>query len=240
MRKIYLTLTSLILTGILGVGFFTTSANDTAQKEEINIQTSNDNTVLPDTLDALKYLYTELGIENQICFEAFETAVCGCQKINPEKKILTIIDYSKSSLEERLAVVDLEKEETLFTSVVAHGQNSGENYATRFSNKNGSHQSSLGFFLTRNTYQGSNGYSLRLDGLERGINDNALARAIVMHGADYADPQRHKNASRLGRSWGCPALPHTINREVIDTIKEGSVLFIYADCDDYFRESQLI
>lgn len=185
-------------------------------------------------------LYYAFDLKNKLCYDAFHKAMTGYFKIGPEKEILTIIDFSKPSLEERLFVLDLHNRQILHASVVAHGQGSGENYATKFSNLPGSHQSSLGFYKTLSTYRGGNGYSLQLEGLEEEINDKARPRAIVMHGADYADPERLKGAKRLGRSWGCPALPHKINKEVINTIKGGSVLFIYADNPEYFQKSKYI
>lgn len=128
----------------------------------------------------------------------------------------------------------------LFSSVVAHGKNSGENYATSFSNEYGSYKSSLGFYLTGSTYQGSNGYSLLLDGLEKGINDRARERAIVVHGAAYADPSVASRGGRLGRSFGCPALPQKLSRPIIDAIKDGSVMYIYAPTPEYLAQSTVL
>jgi len=142
-------------------------------------------------------------------------------------RLLTVIDYSKPSTEPRLWVLDLARERVLFEERVAHGQGSGDNYATRFSNLDGSHQTSLGLFRTADTYVGSNGYSLRLDGLEPGVNDRARERAIVMHGAPYVSEGNIRTLGRLGRSHGCPALRPAIARQVIDTIKDGSLVFAY-------------
>ena len=128
----------------------------------------------------------------------------------------------------------------LFSSVVSHGKNSGENYATSFSNEYGSYKSSLGFYLTVSTYQGKNGYSLILDGLEKGINDRARERAIVMHGAAYANPSVVSKGGRLGRSFGCPAVPQALSRPIIDTIKGGSVMYIYAEAPDYLAHSSVL
>ena len=127
----------------------------------------------------------------------------------------------------------------LYSSVVSHGKNSGENYATSFSNEVGSYKSSLGFYLTGNTYQGKNGYSLLLDGLEKGINDRARERAIVVHGAAYANPSVCKSG-RLGRSFGCPAVPQKLSRPIIDAIKGGSVMYIYAGTPDYLAHSSVL
>jgi hypothetical protein len=143
------------------------------------------------------------------------------------ERLLTVIDYSKPSTEPRLWVLDLERERVLFEELVAHGQGSGDNFATRFSNLEGSHQTSLGLFRTADTYVGSNGYSLRLDGLEAGVNDRARDRAIVMHGAPYVSEANMRALGRLGRSHGCPALRPAVARDVIDTIKNGSLVFAY-------------
>lgn len=177
---------------------------------------------------SLQEAYNQLDLHNLICFDAFETAIKGYNRVSKKREgILTLIDFSKPSTAERLAVVDLNNKKVLYKSLVAHGKGSGGLYATLFSNRNGSHQSSLGFYRTSNTYQGSNGYSLRLEGLEPGINDNAMARAIVIHGASYCSKSIAARG-RLGRSFGCPALPHELNKPIIDAIKEGSLLFIYA------------
>lgn len=155
--------------------------------------------------------------------------------------ILTIVDFSKPSLDRRMYVIDLRKQTLLFQTVVAHGRNSGMAYAKQFSNQPRSLQSSLGFYITRHTYQGGNGYSLLLDGCEKGFNDNARNRAIVLHGAEYAE-ETLGNTLRgyLGRSFGCPAVPMSIHRDIIDNIKLGNPLFIYYPDADYLRRSPLL
>jgi hypothetical protein len=142
-------------------------------------------------------------------------------------ELLTVIDYSKPSTEERLWVLDLEREELLFHELVAHGKNTGDKMARHFSNRNESRQSSLGVFVTGETYHGGNGYSLRLRGLEPGVNDLAMPRAIVMHGAPYVSREFAQRHGRIGRSWGCPAVSQQVAREMIDTLKGGSVVFSY-------------
>ncbi|HEY9170572.1 MAG TPA: murein L,D-transpeptidase catalytic domain family protein [Lutibacter sp.] len=144
-----------------------------------------------------------------------------------QKDILTLVDYSLSSNENRLWVIDLKNNIILFQSLVSHGRNSGNEYAANFSNKPESYKSSLGFYLTGETYYGKHGYSLRLDGLEKGVNSNARARAIVVHGADYVSENFVKQNGRLGRSLGCLALKQSLTKEVIDTIKDKSCLFVY-------------
>ncbi len=142
---------------------------------------------------------------------------------------LAVIDYSLPSTARRLWVFDVEGGRLLHHELVAHGRGSGDNYATSFSNQSDSHQTSLGLFRTAETYIGGNGYSLRLDGLDPGINDNARARAIVMHGAWYVDPAVAAKQGRLGRSYGCPALRQQVARVVIDEMKDRNLLFSYAD-----------
>ena len=143
------------------------------------------------------------------------------------KNLITLVDFNKPSTAKRLYVIDLEKRSIVFNTFVAHGQGTGNNYAKHFSNKEGSHQSSLGLYKTSNTYYGKHGYSLKLKGLDAGINDNALNRAIVIHGADYVSEDFIKKHGRLGRSWGCPAVPKSLAKPIIDKIKNGSCLFIY-------------
>jgi len=140
---------------------------------------------------------------------------------------LAVIDYSRPSTQPRLWVFDVERMRLLFRELVAHGRGTGERTATKFSNVDGSKMSSLGLFRTADTYVGGNGYSLRLVGLERGVNDHAESRAIVMHGAPYVSQAIARTFGRLGRSWGCPAVREEIARPVIDTLKGGALLFAY-------------
>jgi len=178
----------------------------------------------------IQKLWAECKLEGVVSYEIFNSAIIGYRQIDNIKKknILTIIDYSKPSDKDRFFVIDLENKKLLFKCLVAHGKNSGENIAASFSNQSGSLKSSPGFFLTAETYVGDNGYSLRLDGLEQGINDSARLRDIVIHGADYVSRKFIEENGRLGRSWGCPALPLEVSKEIIDIISEGSCLFVYA------------
>lgn len=186
-------------------------------------------------------LFHAMRLDGVVSFLAFRQAVEGYSRIEQKNKpFLTLIDFTKPSTEKRLFVFDMEKKQLLYSSFVAHGRNSGENYATSFSNKQGSYKSSLGFYLTGDTYQGKNGYSLILDGLEEGVNDKARERAIVMHGAAYANPAVIASAGRLGRSLGCPALPQAVTKPIINTIKGGSVLFIYANNQDYMAKTSIL
>jgi len=187
-------------------------------------------------IEILESKYEELPSQ-----AALEIAMEGYEKLNSKisNQLLTVIDFSLPSTEKRLWIIDPEKGEVLLNSVVAHGKNSGELMAVKFSNKPESYQSSLGFYLTAETYQGKHGYSLRLDGLEKGFNDMARSRAIVVHGADYATEAFAKMTGRLGRSLGCPALPSDLSKEVIDLIKNGSLLFIYGNHPDYLENSTI-
>lgn len=191
--------------------------------------------------DESQELYKQMDLEGLVQFDMFKLAYTGYKKLNKaNNSLLTLIDFSLPSTKKRMYVLDLAKKEILFVSYVSHGRNSGENYATSFSNRNGSHQSSLGFYRTDGTYNGGNGYSLQLDGLEKGINDKARQRAIVIHGADYCSENVIRSTGRLGRSFGCPALPRELAKPIIDTIKGGSLLFIYADQPNYLANSNLL
>lgn len=191
---------------------------------------------------AAKNAYHKMLLDGKLRYEVFELALRGFYKLRNKKSdsILTIIDYSLSSTRERLFVLDLEHEKVLYQTLVAHGKNSGGSYADSFSNVVDSRKSSLGYYKTAETYYGKHGYSLRLDGLEEGINDNARHRAIVMHGAWYVSDEFINQHGRLGRSWGCPALPVELNRDIINSIKEGTYLFIYADDKAYLSDSKLL
>ena len=156
-----------------------------------------------------------------------------------KKDILTLIDFSLSSNEKRLWVIDLRTNEVLFQSLVAHGKNTGEEFATRFSNSAESFQSSLGFYATGEIYEGKHGLSLKLDGLEKGINDHARQRAVVMHGAEYVSDSFIKGNKRLGRSQGCPAVPVEFASEIISMIKDKSCLYIYHPSIDREKGSKL-
>ena len=157
-----------------------------------------------------------------------------------QKDLLTIVDFSLSSREKRLWVIDMNSNKILFNSLVAHGKNSGDDYASDFSNKKESNKSSLGFFATGEVYNGKHGMSLKLDGLEKGINDNARQRAVVVHGAAYVSNVFLKSHNRLGRSQGCPAIPVELSKKIIQTIKDKSCLFIYHPSINYLEVSKLV
>ncbi len=158
-------------------------------------------------------------------------------KLHAERNIISICDFSLSANEKRLWVIDLDQKKLLFHSLVAHGQGSGEEFTTHFSNKENSHQSSMGFYVTAGTYNGDNGYSLKLLGQDRGYNDAAYDRAIVMHGADYVSETFIQGNKRLGRSWGCPAVPRQLAAPIIDAIKNKTCLYIYYPDKKYLASS---
>lgn len=176
--------------------------------------------------------------------ESFTYALDGYYRLQEsgkiKKNLLTVVDFSMSANEKRLWVIDLKKNEIIHQTYVAHGRNTGNEFARSFSNLPESFQSSLGFYATAETYFGKHGYSLRLDGLESGINDKARERAIVIHGADYVSENFITQYGRLGRSLGCPSLPREESKIIIDLIKEKSCLFIYFPSNDYLSKSRLI
>ncbi len=181
------------------------------------------------------------GIDNEV----LDCALTGYAKLNEQSilakdSIITIIDYSIECNKDRLFVIDLNSGQILFRSMVAHGKNSGEYFATSFSNKIRSHKSSLGFFITEKTYYGRHGYSLRLKGLEEDYNTNAMKRAVVIHGAHYVSKDYIARNGRIGRSFGCPALPEDRNDEIIDCIKEGSCFFVYYPDSYYLNNSTIL
>lgn len=155
-------------------------------------------------------------------------------------RYLAIIDYSLPSTKRRFWAFDLERQSLLWEELVSHGKNSGMKYAVRFSNIPDSKQSSIGLFRTSNAYNGQNGYSMRLHGLEPGFNDKAFERAIVMHGANYVDQNLIRKQDRMGRSWGCPALRSEVITDVINTLEEDAYLFIYYPDDKWLEQSEYL
>ncbi len=187
-------------------------------------------------------LWLDCRLKDEVSFQVFNTAVKGSRQIEKitKKNIITIIDFSKPSTEKRFFVIDIWSKELLYKCLVAHGKNSGDIYAKTFSNQSGTLKSSLGFYITAETYTGVHGFALKLDGLEKGINNNARVREIVIHGAEYVSEEFIKKYGRLGRSWGCPALPVELSKEIIDKISGGSCLFIYCDDADYKENSRFL
>jgi hypothetical protein len=194
-------------------------------------------------LDGIHALYNDLELSGGLDLEVFQHALVGFYNLRRSGEIarpspLTIIDYGKPSTAERFFVIDLQARRVLFKTLVAHGVNSGVDPPHDFSNQVNSLKSSLGFFATLSTYVGRHGYSLRLRGLDPDFNHNAETRHIVIHGANYVSHSFLQRHGRLGLSWGCPALPTGLARRIIDEIRDGSCLFIYADQEDYIRGSR--
>ena len=186
----------------------------------------------------VKSVYDSLNIKDKIDYSIFQKAYLGYVQIsNKNPGVLIIIDYSKPSNEERFYVLDLNKKKLVYSTRVAHSKNSGLEIPLQFSDDPNSYQSSLGFFVTLGEYNGAYGYSLRLKGLEENINANAEDRAIVIHGGDIVEDEYIKKFGFAGRSLGCPVLPHSLTREIIDFIKHGRVLFIYGNDEEYVDNS---
>ncbi len=185
------------------------------------------------SFNKIEYLYNTLDANNfQLPrLDSFSVAIEGLYILKEkgiiQKNFLTIIDFSLSSKTKRLWVIDMNQNKIIFNSLVSHGKKSGDDFASSFSNVNDSNKSCLGFFSTAESYVGQHGLSLKLDGLQKGINDNARKRSIVIHGADYVSPNFIKNHNRLGKSQGCPALPIEMSTKIIEKIKNKSCLFIY-------------
>jgi hypothetical protein len=168
------------------------------------------------------------GLRANVLRLAIGSAACATQQgLVKRNDLISVIDYSLPSTEPRLFVFNLSTQRLLFRELVAHGKNSGDNLTARFSNEPGSLETSLGLFVTAETYSGNNGYSLRLKGLEEGFNDMAWDRAIVMHGASYVSSATAKLMGRIGRSWGCPAVRKEVAQKIIDTVKGGTAVFAY-------------
>ena len=186
----------------------------------------------------VKSVYDSLNIKNKIDYPIFQKAYLGYVQISHKNPgVLIIIDYTKPSNEERFYVLDLNKKKLVYSTRVAHSKNSGLEIPLEFSDDPNSYQSSLGFFVTLGEYNGAYGYSLRLKGLEENINANAEDRAIVIHGGDIVEDEYIKKFGFAGRSLGCPVLPNSLTREIIDFIKHGRVLFIYGNDEEYIDES---
>jgi hypothetical protein len=215
--------------------------NTTTVIETVSENEARENSVLAMAKD----LYHALDLEDLgLSFSALEYAFKGYEYLKEQgylnnDNILTVIDFSQSSRKKRMYIIDMEAKKLLVNTYVAHGRNSGLDYATKFSNKLESLQSSLGFYVTKGTYMGKHGLSLRLSGKDKGFNDMAEPRAVVVHGADYIGSHRSK-ASYNGRSFGCPAVPSAESKKIINLIKDGSCMFIYHPSENYFNKSKIL
>lgn len=174
-------------------------------------------------------LFESCSLNGLLSFDVFAKSLEGFKRYNPQKSVIAICDFTKPSSKERFFVIDLNSKKLLYHSLVAHGKNSGELMATSFSNQPGSLKSSLGFYKVGSPIQSpKHGLALTLYGLEKSTNDNALKREIIIHGAEYVSEQFVQQYGRLGRSFGCPAIPFSLMKDVADTLKNGALLYIYA------------
>lgn len=210
-----------------------------AANSDVAVKANSTATKLSMVYDSLNL--DELGLSE----EAYTYAIAGYEKLKLAGKIvndriISIVDFSKPSYKKRLFVIDLNSYKLLFNTYVAHGQNTGREYAQAFSNRPESHQSSLGFYVTSGTYNGGNGYSMYLNGMENGFNNLAYERAIVMHGAPYVSEGMIRSQGYIGRSHGCPAVPQKLNKPIIEKIKNGSCFFIYSNNRSYLSKSRLL
>ncbi len=217
------------------------------KKPSVHPSSTIDSTIASSLVSITKTnLYDSLRLGSLgLARQAFDCAIKGFNTMKAvgevgNKNIISIIDFSKSSCQKRLFVIDLHNSKVLFNTYVAHGMQSGKEFANKFSNKPESNKSSLGFYETMGTYMGGNGYSLRLQGVEKGINDNAGKRDIVIHGAGYVDESFIRSQGFIGRSWGCPALPQRLHKAIIDVIKNGTCLFIFSPDNNYLNHSKIL
>lgn len=196
--------------------------------------------------DGVFELYCEIGLEEEgLSIDAFHNAMVGYYNLKEKGKlknpnIVSIIDFTQSCNQKRFYTVNLETCELVFRELVAHGENSGVEYAKYFSNNSKSHQSSLGFFVTGETYHGRRGFSMKLDGQEWGFNNNVRARGVVVHGAHYVDESYIAKGGRIGRSWGCPALASDVYQEVIEVIKDGTCVFAWYPDKVYLKYTAML
>lgn len=222
---------------------FTTPTTPSATKAEAPKNLAAVTTLTAESVALTTYNSLNANSHALPSLESFTNAMAGYTRLKEQgvlkKDLLTIVDFSKSSNTKRLWIINMKTKTVLYNTLVAHGRNSGNEFATQFSNDNSSNKSSLGFYATGEIYNGKHGESLKLDGLEPGINTNARSRAVVMHAADYVSESFIKQHSRLGRSLGCPALPPALNKEIINLIKGKSCLFIYHPSRSYTQASRL-
>jgi hypothetical protein len=245
-KNIYLLVSSLVFS-LLHLPF---AFAKTGSANKLFFQTAISNThILPDSsifISPVKSVYDSLQLDLAgLSRQAFDYALQGYEKLIGQGKlinqsIIAIVDFSQPSSQKRLYVLNIKNYKVLFNTLVAHGRNSGKEWATYFSNKPSSYKSSPGFYITGQAYSGSNGYSLKLDGVENGINDKAMKRAIVIHGADYVSESYISSQGYIGRSQGCPAVPLKEARSIINTIRDGACLYIYAPDQHYFSRSAML
>jgi hypothetical protein len=243
-KSLYLIISSIVI-GILHLPFAFAKSATTGKVFFIpSDSTAKTYTDSVKFIPTLKSVYDSLQLNVRgLSYQAYEYAKQGLNELVAEGRIIngsiiSIIDFSLPSDRKRLFVIDLDNYKILFNTLVAHGRNTGVEIATSFSNKSASHKSSPGFYITEDSYVGRNGLSLKLIGIEKGINDNAFNRGIVIHGANYVSESLANAQGYIGRSEGCPAIPESVNRPIINTIKNGTCLFIYHP--NYVERSSLL
>jgi L,D-transpeptidase catalytic domain len=214
-------------------------SSEQIQGQNLLSQPLSESVEAPNVYDSLR-----LG-SSGLTRQAYDCAIRGFNTMKEtgrleNSNIISIVDFSRPSYQKRLFVIDLKNYRLLFNTYVAHGMNSGREYASQFSNLPESNKSSLGFYTTLSTYTGKHGYSLHLQGIERGINDNAYQRDIVIHGAGYVSESMINEQGFIGRSQGCPAVPERLHKPIIDKIKNGTCLFIYGADKKYLAHSKLL
>ncbi|WP_311947576.1 murein L,D-transpeptidase catalytic domain family protein [Mucilaginibacter terrae] len=235
-RKFWLAATLLVILS----GAIISSRSATVKKASVAIKKETVAPVASAFAGYVTNIYQLAGLKTSgLDYEVFEKALTGYYNLKENNKlaknsqIVTVVDFNKASTVKRMWIVDLAKKQLLLNTWVAHGQGSGELMATQFSDKNESHQSSLGFYVTDDVYYGKHGRSLKLDGMDAGFNSNARARAVVLHAADYVCENTIKQLGRLGRSYGCPAVSPEVSNKIIDLIKGKNMIYINADVNGY-------
>jgi L,D-transpeptidase catalytic domain len=235
-----------IVLGIVLASIFSTSRTSAYNKNFVAFNNAIEKTIPTEKfISGAAIMYEAMHLNNfGLEMDAFQYAVTGYNYLRSKKiitnTILSIVDFTKASTKKRLYVLDMKNKKVLYHTLVAHGQASGQDMATSFSNTPESLQSSLGFYKTANTYDGKNGFSLILQGLENGINNNAESRSIVMHGAPYVSQEYINETGSLGRSWGCPAVSEKLAKPIIGKIKGGSCLFVYSANKSYLKTSKIL
>ncbi|MBT8296100.1 MAG: murein L,D-transpeptidase catalytic domain family protein [Gramella sp.] len=231
---------------IFSFAFSSTAENHNPKNPEITEKLPVEIEIKKSFEEKVLELYESFSVRNATMpqLSVFEKAISGYMKLDEAGKVsnplLTVIDFNLSSTKKRMWILNMDTRDVIFNTYVAHGRNTGLEFAKNFSNKQNSHQSSLGFYVTGETYYGKNGLSLFIDGMEKEFNSNARARYVVIHGADYAEPSFINRVGRLGRSYGCPAVPNKIAKELIHKIKGKSVLYIHKNDENYFSSSDYL
>lgn len=228
---------------IFSFAFSSTAEINNSKDSKINPELSLEIKVKKSFEEKVADLYKIFSVNNSTMpnLPVFEKAISGYTQLDEAGKVsnplLTVIDFNLSSKKKRMWILNMDTKEVVFNTYVAHGRNTGGEFASNFSNKVNSHQSSLGFYVTGETYYGKNGLSLFIDGMEKGFNSKARERYVVIHGADYAEPEFINRYGRLGRSYGCPAVPNKIAKNLIHKIKGKSVVYIHKSNEDYLNKS---